>query len=216
MPSITTLPFDSSIISLSIERDLKRSKGLHLSTIIRDLLLTLGVRRAASTKGWTEEDSHLNFQKGFLWEQMVQAYIETPEWQAKEWDFFASKHMQQVVDDSILQSKGHIIRPGEVEMDGIFMTPDALNVRLHHLEEWKATAIRAKNFNIETRKPEWIWQGAAYCRRFNMTRTIYRVWHLADLPSVCNQIVVDWTGEEIERNWSQVLDHRKLMLSRTS
>lgn len=214
MPQISQLPFDHSVISLSLERDRHRSAGVHLGAIIRDRLITAGIIRQRIRKGTEDDDSHLQFQKGFLWESMVTEYIQTPEWQRIEWDWWASKHLDQAIADSVVSSGGYIVRPGEQEMDGIYLTPDAINTRLLHVEEWKATAIRSKNFSLEAKKPEWLWQAASYARKFGMTRAIIRVWHLADMPPVVNQYCIDWTAAEIEENWRQIMEHYTHMKSR--
>jgi len=209
---INVIPFDPSIISLSAERHNRRSPGIHLSTIIRDRLITAGIQRySSSSKVQTTDEKHLTFEKGYLWESMVQEYINTPEWGRIEWDFFATRHLHQAINDSIQLSGGHITRPGEQQMDGIYLTPDAINIRTFSVEEWKATAIRAKNLNIPERKPEWLWQAASYARKFGLTRAIIRVWHHADTPPSVQQVVVDWTEEEIESNWKSLLEHYEYM-----
>jgi hypothetical protein len=210
MPTITELKFDPKFISLSAERDAKRSPGIHLSTILKDMLLTAGIQRFKSTapRGVITDEQHLTFESGFLWERMVSEYIASPENQQIEFDRWATKHLAQLTTDAIEQSGGALVRPGECQMDGIYMTPDAANMKLWHLEEWKATSLAPCGPKIFTKRIEWLWQGASYCRFYGMTRCIYRVWHL---PRTVVQLAVEWSTNEIESEWAKVLEHHKLM-----
>lgn len=209
MPEYSELPFDPTVISLSVERHAKRSPGIHLSTILRDMRVTAGIQRGKGQKPLTAGEQHIVFQQGFLWENAVAEYIASPENQQLEIDNFISCFgLEQLREDA---RESGILRPGECQMDGIYLTPDGINMRLWHGEEWKATAIRKKNFDIRTSRSEWLWQGAAYLRIFGMTRMIYRVWHTGDFPQCVSQIVVDWTKDEIESNWSRILEHYEYM-----
>lgn len=212
MPKITTLPFDYRTVSLSVERDKVRSDGVHLTHITKDMLVTAGITRKSRTP-FTDEQQHLLFQQGFLWERMVADYIATPENKQIEWDRFASNHIR-VQTDLDAQENASLVRPGECQMDGIWMTPDAINTTHWHLEEWKATGMRADGFNIEMRRPEWLWQAAAYCRFYKMTRGIFRIYHYGSMPPSVTQLVVDWEGDEIEQNWKSILQHYHYMCER--
>jgi hypothetical protein len=197
MPTFTDIPFDYSTLSLSPEKDKPRSAGLHLTDITKHRLSSFGINRAG--KGtYDDNQRHMLFEHGFLWERIV-GYI-----------------LNQT-------NSGEIVRPGEVCLDGIYATPDAINVVWWHLEEWKSTYVREKNMvktlrngstfvDIATHKPEWLWQAMAYCRFFNMTRVIFRIWFWGDMPARVRQVQVDFTPAEIEQNWYMILNQRDYMI----
>ena len=205
MPTITPVPFNPSAISMSVERDALRSPGIHLSSIIKDMLVAAGIGRQMKGRPLTKSEQHLIFQRGFLWERMVSEYLESEEWIKRQQDELASKHMAIGVAEVSPMSAIRLVRPGECILDGIYMTPDALNMTDYCVEEWKATAIRAKGFSIEDRRPEWLWQAGSYAHVFGMTEAIIRIWHVSDNIIQGHKIV--WTPEEIRDNWSRIRDH---------
>lgn len=211
MPTITKLPFDPRLISLSVERKAKRSKGLHLSTILKDMLITAGVERSYG-KPMSEEQQHMLFEQGFVWERMVADYIRSYENKQIEWDRFVTEGVRPQIEID-MENDPDLVRPGECQLDGIYMTPDGLNVRHWHIEEWKATAIRAKDFDIQARRLEWLWQGAAYAKYFKTNRVIFRIWHY-QIPQDVTQLVLEYGQDEIDQNWSNVLTHRDVMEKR--
>lgn len=200
MPTFKNIPFDYGSLSLSPERDKVRSPGLHLSDIIKHRLSSYGIDRAGKGK-FSLNQKHMLFEQGFLWERIIELVL----------------NYYQVED-----SNGELVRPGEVMMDGIAATPDAINIVWWHLEEWKTTYIREKNMvktlpdgskivDIERVKPEWLWQAMAYCRLFGMTRVIFRIWFWGDLPARVWQVQIDFTEAEIEQNWQMILNQRDYM-----
>lgn len=208
MPKLTTVPFKAESINLSVERDAKRSKGIHLSTIIKDRLITAGVGRKTVGREFTKEEQHLIFQRGFLWERMVKEFCDHENWLRRQIEESASKHL--ALGQAELPSD--LIRPGECMLDGIYMTPDAIDMKNYWVEEWKATAIRYKNFNIEDRRFEWLWQAGAYAKVFGMTKAVIRVWHVSD--NIINPVLVEWTEEEINKNWLEIREHYAHMRER--
>lgn len=214
MPQVTEIPFDQKFISLSVERDAIRSSGVHLSHVIKDMLLTAGIERKVKGKEFTEEERNKLFNQGFLWERLVHELIETPEWIAHEWDSFVVKGLAQISQDSIDKSGGSVIRPGECMLDGIYMTPDAINLPKNLLEEWKACGIKSYNFILKERKPEWLWQVGAYLKVLGLTRAIIRIWHYSQVPPVVTQHVVDFTQEELDKNWNTIYKHYQFMQNR--
>lgn len=196
MPIIKSLEFDPLTINLSPERDKIRTPAIHLSSIIKDMMLTSGINRAGNGPQSSPSEQHLIFEKGFLWERMIEVALQG----------------QMEVDQ--LANPSDLIRPGEVCMDGIYMTPDAINVRLGHVEEWKATGIRSAKFDIPTRRLEWLWQAGAYARFFGFTRAVIRVWHHMEMPPAVTQWDIEWTDQEIEQNWQRIKDHYEYMKTR--
>lgn len=210
MPVLTELPFDPRVINLSVERDAHRNPGLHLSTVIKDRLITAGIERKIKGRPLTPEEQHLLFQRGYLWERMVEEFCSTQEWVERQLEVSASKHFN--AGQGELDQDGCLVRPGECLLDGIYMTPDAIDIKRLWVEEWKATAIRAKGFSIAERRPEWLWQAASYAAVFGMTTTVFRVWHVSD--NCITSVRYDWTEEEIRSNWNDILIHKKYMEDR--
>jgi hypothetical protein len=208
MPVITQIPFDVKSISLSVERDAARSKGIHLSSIIKDRLITAGIERKVKGKQFTPEEQHLLYERGFLWERMVKEFCDTEEWIRRNTEEAAGSHFAA----GVAELPSALIRPGECQLDGIFMTPDAINPQEFHVEEWKATAMRYRGFDIQVRRPEWLWQACSYAAIFGMTKAIFRVWHVSD--NVINPISVQWTEEEVRQNWQNIKDHWQHMQER--
>lgn len=211
---ITPLAFDPRCISMSVERDALRSPGIHLSSILKDRLITAGIeRRVKGSKPFTPQEQHLIFERGFLWERMVAEFVETEEWLKLQIEEAAHKHLKAGIAEITTQDPARVlVRPGECCLDGIYMTPDALNMSEYAIEEWKATAIRYKGFDVQARRMEWLWQAAAYAHVFGMTKAIIRVWHVSD--NVLNSMKIEWTPEEVRENWQQILEHYQYMLRR--
>ena len=212
MAVITKIPFNSHTVNISVERFAKRSAGIHLSSIIKDRLITAGIERKTKGKPFTPEEQHLLFQRGFLWERMVSEFVETEEWLQHQLEMSSAHHFAegQLEVDTLVDKQ--LIRPGECMLDGVYMTPDAIHIGDFRVEEWKCTAMRAKGFDIEARRPEWLWQGAAYAKVFGMTKAFFRIWHIND-----NKIepwLVEWTQEEVDTNWARLLEHYQIMRDR--
>lgn len=142
---------------------------------------------------------------------MVAEYLDTTENKNSEWEIYTTRHLGQLTQDAIVKSNGGTIRPGECSLDGIFMTPDAINYRLGAVEEWKSTSIRPQNLDIEKRRPEWLWSTMGYCKAHNLTRGVFRVWHYGQYPPVVQQFIYDWTQEEVDKNWNMVYTHYQSM-----
>lgn len=162
-----------------------RSPGLHLTDITKDMLATSGIVRGSGKK-FSPEEQKMIFEHGFLWERIIEAHLNYVELE-----------------------KGILVRPGEFMMDGVACTPDAINLASWHLEEWKSTAIRSWNLDIQSSKPEWLWQAMAYCRYFGMTRAVFRVWNWGEMPCKVTQTAIDFTPTEIEQNWTRILGHAR-------
>lgn len=214
MPTITELPFDASVVSLSYERDAIRSSGLHLSTIIKDMMITAGVAKKYKGRDFLPQELHLLFEQGFLWENLVKGYIESTENQCIEWDRFVATGLSPQIAQEIAKSEGTLVRPGECCLDGIYMTPDAINLKLWHVEEWKATSLRSQGFSIAAKRPEWLYQIAGYAKYYGMTKAILRVWHSGQVPPTVKQWILEFSTQEIEDNWDKIRQHRDFMVSR--
>lgn len=193
---ITPLTFDVLKISLSPEKDKIRSPGVHLTHITKDMLLSSGISRKGKGKPMSEGEQHLTFEKGFLWERIAEQAIKCQ------------------LENDIEGGSGFLVRPGECEKDGIFLTPDAINLKSWHLEEWKSTGMRSAGFSIPDRRPEWLWQAMAYCGVFGMNRVIFRIWHHSEMPPNVTAFQIDFETAEVDINWRRILDHWAYMQRR--
>lgn len=204
MPEIIELPFDYSTLSLSEEDEFRtRSPGLHLTDITKAMLIEAGL-----SKWKTDPDPNkrlMQFQKGFLFERIIQRCLQV--------------QMQR----DIQLSGGLLYRPGEYSTDGVFCTPDAINLSTDNpwLEEWKATAISIKNLtrdNLFYEKPEWKWAAAWHCAHFNLDSVVFRIWHHREFDPTIKQYQASFTPDELRTNKEKLLNyaHYKGMLGAPS
>ncbi len=123
---------------ISVEQLQPRSQGLHVSQIIRHIMVTSGL---AKDSGFSEDDLGLFAIIGRLWEQMLaDAMFKPPRYQ----------------------------RPGEIEVDGIYGSPDAVDTEDGCLAEYKVTWL-SSNRAIESFF-KYMLQVKAYCHMLQVTR----------------------------------------------
>ena len=170
-----------------------RSGGLHLSTILRDLY---GYSSKDAEKSQDEVyQANVAMSIGFAWEILIGWAI------------------GQVFHQADLEDAGILIHPGEYELDGVRMSPDALWVYEDCLEEWKCTQRSTKRHISEQRL--WLWQAQSYCKAIGFTKVRFRVLHLrgdyghgpSGQPCV-KTWVIEFTPEELEANWCMVMLHK--------
>lgn len=190
-----------------------RSGGLHLSEIIKSIMQDLepkryGVRGQAQVIDHTTE---LRFESGFTFEEMME-------------HAFAARRVD-------------VIRPGEVELDGISGSPDGLNMSAvpePRVVETKFTwkSMRGTPWPCEDHKapmafcsacgPQewdtkhiaWLMQMKGYCHMLNITGA--ELWALfvngdyqpAGSP-VLRAWVFEWTREELAEQWAYFLQHAR-------
>lgn len=169
----------------------ERSDGLHLTDITRDIYKTL-----------YEEKSNNLFPKGltmdmgFYWEDVFSRV-------------FADRY-----------SNGLTLRPGELVLDGIAMSPDGIYFSEGHvvLTEYKLTWASVRNNTPETNLL-WQWQVLAYLkgiRQYYPTAKIvdfHIIYVAGDYRPPCPKYVGPWRGvatkEEIDKNWDMIVSHAK-------
>jgi hypothetical protein len=192
LPEIIEIPFDYTTLSLSEEDEFRtRSPGLHLTDVTKDMLLTSGIKRGGG-KTLAPEDQKMLFEAGFLWERMI------------------SRNLQAQMNREIAGSSGALVRTGEyVDSSGIIATPDAIDTKNWHLEEWKATAIRSWNLDIQTDRPEWLWTTGFHCHFFGMNSVVFRIWHYQEMPHKIKQYKVTFYPGEITSNYDRIINHAK-------
>jgi hypothetical protein len=193
LPIITEIPFDYSTLSLSEEDEFRtRSPGLHLTDITKDML-TVARLGFKEDPGADPNKRKMQFEKGFLWERLIQHILQAQE-----------------VKAGILS--GRLVRTGEYVYENVIATPDAVDMVALHLEEWKATAISPKNLNKDTlryKKPEWLWAAAWHLHYFGMDSVIYRIWHHREFEPTIQQLRVTFTPEEKLDNHDRIINHAK-------
>ena len=169
----------------------KRSKGLHLTEIIHALLEEQGKSRKRTDL--SEQDLAAYQSMGFLWERILEKALAS---------------MEDGQDD--------IVRPGEIKMDDIYMTPDAIRVDPEvglALEEWKCT-WKSSNHPIDTYE-HWLMQIKSYCLALNTRIAFLRVFHVngtwnPPVPQV-RQYLLEFTDEELALNWIAILNQAQKM-----
>ncbi len=103
------------------------------------------------------------------------------------------------------------VRLGEVELDGIVMSPDGVDWVNGRLEEYKCTWKSSKT----TPEVVWKWmvQTKGYCKVLGFTEVLFRILYLmGDYKGSGPQykeFLVTFTQEDIDGNWEMVKAHAK-------
>lgn len=161
-----------------------RTPGLHVSSIIYDIQKRMDKDRYDEDR-FDESVKHLYRQVGFAFEDCIER--------------------------SLNHRRVDIVRPPELEMDGIYLSPDGMDPMKWMNDEIKFTW---KSSNDAPHHPKfWGWrsQFMAYARALGTDRTVlraafvngnykdyvpqYKVWELR------------FTKQEIEANWKMLLKH---------
>ena len=159
-----------------------RSEGLHLGTVMDSIAEVL----FPSPNKWEGETA---MAVGFLWENIL-----------------ASTLLKSLVD------KGLVIRPGEMFIDGIYMTPDGWEVEGRVLHEYKATW---KSF----RKPiddnwRYMTQIKSYCRGMACSRAklyvLYLMGNWRDVRQPVTKVYeLEFSQRDLDDNWKMIVSHAK-------
>lgn len=162
----------------------ERSKGLHLSDIIKQMAFEREPERFPKTPdGKPDPMAMMRFEVGFTWEQ--------------------------VLERALHDRTPNLHRPGEFTLDGIIMSPDALDPDGWVLEEWKATWSSTKH-DLQDRFWYWFKQIMAYARALKTNVAILRVLYInGDYKPMLPQIKcfrLTFTDRELEENWQEILN----------
>lgn len=188
---LTKLPAPDPDPKWFSEDNQDRSPGLHLSQVLDLLEETLygnpdGSYVPSGGSAWSKAAL---FSLGFIWERVL-------------------------TDQALkgLTESGRLIRPGEVESDGIVMTPDGYCVD-GILEEWKCTFKSSGNDIAGEKFRRWWWQIKSYCRAVGVNRARLRVlFVMGDWRGSGPQWKgweAEFTDRELEENWSMVLNEAR-------
>lgn len=133
---------------------------------------------------------------------------------------------EQIIETALANRLPMLTRIGEIEEDGILMTPDAYEPGEGVLEEWKATwKTCSDKQNEKIFEDAWYWfmQAKAYARRVGTRRIRVRVFYVngdygkgqykdGKRPPLLPQVwryEVECTQRELDDNWRAILSYKK-------
>jgi hypothetical protein len=161
-----------------------RSEGLHVSTIIQSMLRDMDAKKYGSDQDKAKQA--LFWQWGFAFER--------------------------VMERAFAENRIDVLRPGELEMDGVYLTPDGVSLDDGANDEIKVTWRSPKGFPYDQKWWNYITQFKAYCRVLGTNtvrvRKLYAVGDMGRLPSH-EAWELTFTNDEIEKNWQLLLRHAK-------
>jgi hypothetical protein len=170
-----------------------RSEGLHLSTIIKDIL----VRRDSKTYG-----KEVTTQVRALWEL----------------GFVGEELMGRAMAHRYHTNFGDcawLLYQYEIELDSILMTLDLFNALKEIVNEFKATKMTMREFQLPW---HWLVQNKSYCHGVETCHSRFDVmfingaYDLGKLgPVVFKAWEVEYSSRELRDNWLMVLNHRRFM-----
>ena len=170
--------------------DTARSPGLHVSHIIKDIMVDLYPKRFKRNE---EEIPWALMEMGFVWEEVISLGL------VKR--FF--------VDDVIFQ-------PGEIELDmngtTCYMTPDGYHVKDDCVEEYKFTKASARKDIDDPFFMHWVMQTQAYCLGMGCLMSRFRILFVnGDYKEKRDPLVRVWnvsfTPRELDENWDMLTNH---------
>lgn len=179
-----------------------REDGVHLSQIIRDLNTQLRRDEIKRNEGlMTEEEvAQLSFfgEVGFCWESVFS-------------EVFAERMLHR--------KKGEVVQQESVELDGIHMSPDGVELSNAQLEEYKATWRSLNKWLAPGGREKfflpWLMQVKSYLYALEMEVVSFGVlWVCGDykpaFPKVTTTVIA-WDRDELRQNWEVILAHRDRM-----
>ena len=174
----------SSIVS--IDRHQVRAPGCHVSGVIKSL-----EKRYGRLQGRTDIDE----KPDDYWNDYRTA------------GFLIERAFRELLSDL------NLVRPGELCVDGVHMTPDYLDANEWVLEEWKCT-WRSSGWDIEDPKwDSWFMQIKAYCHALGTLRARLRVFFVngSYKPRVPQMKAweMEFTERELQENWQMILSHAR-------
>jgi hypothetical protein len=185
-------PFDLHIDSKLFSSDNRtRTVGCHLTDIVKDMEKSIGHDRNPRAMGEKQLENYRLM--GFLWEDICTQTIN--------------------MERSWAISPG-LVRPGEIELDGIWMTPDAVDFGVDPpcLEEWKVT-WRSMARDFEAEHWHWFVHMKAYCHALHLTRANLRILYVNGdyKPTVPRPqgYAIEFSQRELEEAWAMICNHAR-------
>lgn len=178
----------------SAEREIQRSKGLHLSHVINFI-------EGRKGDGPDRSDSLNNYAcGGFLWERVLDKLIHyTPE------ELFEMLFTQALFE--IPNPK--VVRPGEICLDGIYMTPDGYDIEQQCLQEWKYTNKSSNTPITHDKFSRWVqYQIPSYLKALSLTKCILHVYYARGNYTtgepIWKQHTLIYSQQEIDETWDAI------------
>jgi hypothetical protein len=180
--------------SFTLDRDENRTSGLHLTDISSAIALKIGYLDAK----YGEQD--INDPTGVFRIALGLSFE----------DYIVPKHGAEL-----------LYHPGEVTVDGISMTTDAISVSpdmaVHEFKcTWKSMR-HATNIEGSTKLWQWLVQTKGYCKGWNTTRAYWHImwvngdYSYSETGGTSYRIYkLDFTRQEIEDNWSMLKNYTKI------
>lgn len=205
MPQIESKRIVIDSTWFSAEREISRSKGLHLSHII-NFIEDGGVVGKRDQRS----DSLNNYAAGgFVWERVLDKLIHyTPE------ELFEMLFTQAFFE----VHNPKVVRPGEICLDGIYMTPDGYHIEDECLEEWKYTNKSLNNPITGPKFARWIqYQIPAYLKALNLTTCRLRVYYARGNYTTGEptfmEYMITYTQQEIDETWDMIKMNAEYMIA---
>lgn len=174
-----------------------RPAGLHVTSIIRAAL-----KLAGNKKKWkdddlmTDEERHtaqVRWEMGFAWEQVFEAVL-APR----------------------MFSRRQVVRQEPLQVEGIWLSPDAMSVIDWTLEEYKLTWRSMSSVSdLEGEFDSWFMQIKAYCYALKTFKARLFVFFVngnyrGSGPTV-RRFDITFTPQELKSNWAMILNNRELV-----
>ena len=186
---------NETIENLVFEGSPVRTPGLHVSQIIKSICIDIDPKR------FKQENERLpweRFETGFTFERVLEMALQS--------------------------RRADIFRPGEVEQDGIILSPDGIDPDgsifsfatpgdPFILEEYKFTWMSSREAPDATKFLHWFWQMKAYCHALQTTRARLRVMFIngnyTDNSPIYRVWDIQFTERELLENWHMLVQHAR-------
>lgn len=162
-----------------------RTNGLHLTDIIRSVMEDSGMQKTASGASWMPKQLSMAAEVGFMWEDLL------------------SGAMKERLP----------CRIGEIELDGITMSPDGIEMLDDELILSEFKAVWASNKRLPVDNWKWMSQVKGYCKGLDLLKVkMYILYINGDWKGsgpTYDGFLIEFTQLEIDENWNMLVNHAK-------
>ena len=124
---------------------------------------------------------------------------------------------ERVLETAWSSRRANLVRPGEIECDGIICSPDYLDFDGPDPEpvlvESKMTEMSMVGCPTDPKFRKWLWQIAGYCYALDVTKSrLHVLWMRGDYKEVRRAYEVFeivWEQEELDRTWAMLVQHAR-------